>query len=132
MELGFQVIWIQTKGVVLTGYLSGTPLAELYSNCGLFVLPSYYEGLSIALLEALSYELPVLVSDIPQHTEIQLRPTDYFRAGHVPSLARGLVSSFAQGVSPQERARRRELLRNDHDWDRIAEQTMTVYRSILS
>ena len=32
-------------GAVLTGFLFGKPLAELYSNAGFFVLPSYYEGL---------------------------------------------------------------------------------------
>ena len=55
----------ETQGVILTGVLTGEPLAELYSNVGLFVLPSYYECLPIALLEALSYGLPVLVNDIP-------------------------------------------------------------------
>lgn len=39
----------ETKRVVLAGFVSVRPLQELYSNAGLFVLPSYYEGLPIAL-----------------------------------------------------------------------------------
>jgi glycosyltransferase involved in cell wall biosynthesis len=77
----------QTKGVVLTGFLSGKPLQELFSNAGLFVLPSYYEGLPIALLEALSYKLPVLVTDIPPHREINLERYRYFKLGNLKELA---------------------------------------------
>ena len=44
----------RNPNVVMTGFLKGQPLQELYSHAGLFVIPSYYEGLPIVLLEALS------------------------------------------------------------------------------
>jgi len=55
-------------------------------------LPSYYEGLPKALLEALSYGLPVLVSDIPQHREIWLPEFRYFKVGDVDDLAKNWLS----------------------------------------
>src|SRR5438128_238898 len=45
--------------VVLTGYVFGDTLAELYSNAAAFVQPSDLEGLPITLLEAASYGTPV-------------------------------------------------------------------------
>ena len=57
-------------GVVLTGRLTGKPLQELYAGAGLFVLPSYYEGLPIVLLEAMSYGLSCIVSDIAANGEV--------------------------------------------------------------
>ena len=118
----------RTPGVVLTGFVSGRPLAELFSNAGLFVLPSYYEGLPIALLEALSYGLPVLVSDIPQHRELPLPEFRYFPKGDVERLARAMGELFHRGISPEERKSYFDLLRKDYDWDRIAERTLRVYR----
>ena len=51
--------------IILTGYITGEPLNQVYTYARLFVLPSYHEGLHIVLLEALSYGLSVMVSDIP-------------------------------------------------------------------
>ncbi|GAG38931.1 unnamed protein product, partial [marine sediment metagenome] len=36
------------RKVVLTGFIQGNALNEIYSHAGLFVLPSYHEGLPIA------------------------------------------------------------------------------------
>ncbi len=45
-------------------------IGALYKKAGLFVLPSRGEGMSNALLEAQSYGLPCVVSDIPGNREI--------------------------------------------------------------
>ncbi|MGO9446850.1 MAG: glycosyltransferase family 4 protein, partial [Thiobacillaceae bacterium] len=67
-----------TAGVVMTGFQSGLALRELYAHAGVFVLPSSHEGLPIALMEALSFGLPVVASDIPAHLEIGLDDAHYF------------------------------------------------------
>ncbi|MGW8180649.1 MAG: glycosyltransferase family 4 protein, partial [bacterium] len=119
-----------TAGVVLTGYISGKRLQELFSNAGLFVLPSYFEGLPIALLEALSYGLPVLVSDIPQHKEIPLHEFRYFRTGDSYALSKLLPEAYARGISELEQEENWLFLRKNYDWDNIAAQTLQVYASL--
>lgn len=42
----------------------------LYQMADLFAFPSLYEGLSVALVEALANALPAVVSDIPQNREV--------------------------------------------------------------
>ena len=51
------------------------------------MLPSSHEGLPIALLEAMSYRLPVIVSDIPANKEMGLDASCYFETGNIEQLA---------------------------------------------
>ena len=121
----------KVENVFLTGYLSGEMLAKLYANAGLFALCSYHEGLPIALLEALSHGLDVLVSDIPQHKEVQLDPLCYFETGNVDELSEKLVESFSK-KSKDESNGYLLMLKTLYNWDRIAEKTKSVYEQVLN
>ena len=122
---------LRDKRIVLPGFISGPPLQELFSNAGLFVLPSYYEGLPIALLEAMSYQLPVLVSDIPPNREVPLPDDRYFPVGNVRRLAEQMERLFRRGITEDEKKSQRKLLERLYNWDRISEETGNVYRNVL-
>ncbi|HEE0141962.1 TPA: glycosyltransferase family 4 protein [Citrobacter youngae] len=113
-----------TSGVVMTGFLRGDELQAVFSQARLFVMPSYHEGLPIALLEAMSYSLPAVVSDIPANLEVQLPSEAYFRVGSLSSLAEKLTA-WASANSVDYRV----YLQN-YDWQEIARKTVNVYHSI--
>jgi glycosyltransferase involved in cell wall biosynthesis len=94
-------------------------------------LPSYYEGLPITLLEALSYALPVMVSDIPQHREVPLSEFRYFEKGNVRALSRALVEGLSRSITEAERQRYLSLVKTDYNWDTIASKTLQVYREVI-
>ncbi len=119
-------------GIVLTGFIRGNVLRELYSNAGLFVLPSYHEGLPIALLEALSYGLPVLVSDIPQNKALPLPDRRYFKAGDVGQLSVKMMKLIRAGISDEEKKKQESFLKKDYDWDIIARRTLNVFKDLKS
>ena len=111
-------------GVVLTGFVKGQKLHSLLTNARCFVLPSSHEGLPIALLEAMSYGLPVIVSDIPANLEVGLAEECYFPVGDVGTLASRLRVLCAAPV---------ERIDSDmakYDWDQIAKEVSDVYRSL--
>lgn len=118
-------------GAVMTGFQSGLALRELYAHAGLFVLPSSHEGLPIALLEALSYGLPVLASDIPANVEVGLPAEQYFPLGDVAALARGMQALTVLPLEAEAVRARREWVSGKYDWRRIAEQTLAVYREAV-
>lgn len=113
------------NGVILTGFIKGEPLNEVMTNAALFVLPSYHEGLPISLLEAMSYNLDVVVSDIPANRLDNLEPGDFFHAGDVDALA----SAIGRKLAAHTGCRTYDL--TPYDWDNIARQTEQVYKEIL-
>lgn len=114
-------------GVIMTGFVKGEPLAQLYANAGLFVLPSYHEGLPIVLLEAMSYGLDVLVSDIPANRLSQLNEGDMFATGDTGALSEALRRKLAAAHTGP-----RTYDLSDYDWDVIAGRTVEVYRKALN
>ncbi len=113
-------------GVVLTGFVKGRKLHSLLSQARCYCLPSSHEGLPIALLEAMSYSLPVVVSDIPANKEVGLPDECYFRCGDIKALAERLQPLVEGDFAP------RTYDMQKYDWDRIARQTMQVYRSVAA
>jgi glycosyltransferase involved in cell wall biosynthesis len=49
--------------VVFKGFVAWEDVIALYQDAHVFVLPSFNEGMSIALLEAMASGLPVIVTD---------------------------------------------------------------------
>lgn len=109
--------------IVMTGFIKGAELGEMFSNAGLFVLPSYHEGLPIALLEAMSYNLPILASDIPANGELT-ETGETFPVGDVKTL-RTRLKDFI--LSPDLRPNTQERVVNEFDWDLVAQATERLY-----
>lgn len=112
-------------GVVLTGFIKGKKLHELLTHARCFVLPSSHEGLPIALLEAMSYDLPVIVSDIPANLEVGLTFDCYFQAGNEGQLQEKLQKNLMQDFCPIHYSM------DEYNWDKIAEQVVSVYENMF-
>lgn len=111
------------NGVVLTGFIKGRKLHSLLTNCRCYCLPSSHEGLPIALLEAMSYGVKVLVSDIPANLEVGLPKEDYFPCGDVDALAEKLAKIIEMPVEHVD------YDMSKYDWEEIADEVKAVYES---
>lgn len=113
-------------GVILTGFISGEKLNQLMTNAALFVIPSYHEGLPFSLLEAMSYNIDVIASDIPANRLECLDDTDFFPVGNINALAAKIAERLHKPAFP------RHYDLSPYDWERIARQTENIYTSLLS
>lgn len=112
------------NGVVLTGFIKGRKLHSLLTNCRCYCLPSSHEGLPIALLEAMSYGVKVVVSDIPANLEVGLPKDDYFHCGNVDELSKKLGKIIE---TPLQHV---DYYMSKYDWDQIADEIGGVYQGL--
>ena len=111
------------ESIIMTGFVQGKILSELYSNSYLFVLPSDIEGMPMSLLEALSYGNVCLVSDIPENTSVINSSCYTFEKGNIDDLANKLVQILGENISGGGQA---ELC----DWEEIAQRTLNLYKGL--
>jgi glycosyltransferase involved in cell wall biosynthesis len=119
---------IANENVIFTGYLDKKDLQVLYANCCLFVLPSIYEGLPTVLLEAMSFNCNILVSDIPAHKTIELDPEDYFKVSDPNDLANKMIKKLSQKTKKDYT----DLLLKNYNWDTTAEKVGRIYEFIYA
>lgn len=114
--------------ILFTGFMSGEPLEELYSNACAYVLPSDVEGMPMSLLEAMAYGRCCVTSDIPECADVLCDAGLMFRKGSAADLGRALGEVLAD---PVETARlgtaARERVSSTYDWDSIVERTLSLY-----
>jgi len=120
-----------TENVVMAGFQSGESLRQLYAHAGMFVLPSSHEGLPIVLLEALSYGVPVLVSDIPPNLEVVSDPSHIFPMGDVADLGAKMSALAELRLNPAEREAIRRGCARRYDWNEIAAKTSAAYDELV-
>jgi len=110
------------------GFQEGETLAELYANAYLFVHASDAEGLPLVVLEAMSYGLAPVVSDIPENVEAMHGTGFTFKTGDVKSLKKVLHKLIANpGLSVERGEEARSIIDVHFNWDLIAEHTEGVY-----
>ena len=112
--------------IIMTGFVKGEELRQLYSHARLFVLPSYNEGFSLVLLEAMNYKLNVLVSDISATKALILPDDFYFQAGNREEFLLKLSQQLSEPYSSTN------YNLSEYQWENIAEQTARIYRQICA
>lgn len=120
------------ENIIFTGNQAGSVLAQLYANAYLFVQPSESEGLSLALLEAMSRRVAVLVSDIAENLEAVGEAGFIFAnkdAGDLLAKLRFLLQE-ADLVKDRGEAGRR-LVEIKFNWDIITKDVLAVYEEAL-
>lgn len=121
------------KNIIFLGEQQGKNLAAIFTHAGVFVQPSENEGMSMALLEAMAYGLPVIVSDIAPNIEVVKGGNGaVFPVKDVESLKQEMAYYINR---PDEAKRLGELGRQRIDdafsWDAIARRTAEVYQDTI-
>jgi glycosyltransferase involved in cell wall biosynthesis len=119
--------------IVFTGELRGSRLAEIVRGAGLFALPSDVEGLPLAMMEAMREGIPVVASDIPAHQQLVHEGRGVlFQAGNLEICTQALNWATNHLDEMEQMAERaRAYLIANYNWDRITNETLQLYETIL-
>lgn len=108
---------------------------EYMQKADIFVLPSRAEGMSNALLEAMTFGLPVVVSDIPGNAHLIQQDVNglLFENESAESLAENLSLLLGQD-SLRERLGKeaRRTIDTQYSLDSVADEYIKLYRKLLS
>lgn len=118
----------EDERIIMTDFVQGQILDELYSNAYAFVLPSDVEGMALSLLEAMSYGNCCLVSDICENTEVVGDMALTFEKGNVEDLRSKLEYMLNNPDKVEEyKKQSSDYICGKYNWDDVVEQTVEIY-----
>ncbi len=122
---------VANDNVVFTGAVYGEDKDQLLRNAFTFCIPSTIEGLSISLLEAMSYRLPVIASDIPSNREVlEDDKALWVRPESVEDLANAMTKAIEnQELLTQFVEYNYRKVAENYTWDKVAEKYIATLKN---
>ena len=118
---------------VFSGMLTGGEKLAALACADVFVLPSYSEGFSVAVLEALAAGLPVVISSQCNFSEVSARAAGFVVEPVEPAVTAAI--SRLVNDEPLRAAMGRNgqrLVREKYTWDAIARSMAEFYRRLIA
>ncbi|RCS23328.1 glycosyltransferase [Phyllobacterium salinisoli] len=117
--------------VIFTGFISDEVLRQLYSNCSLFVFPSWHEGLGLPILEAMRCGAPVIAANTSSMPEIVGLDEALFDPFDEKSIADKIQSALLDPVFTQKLKYNAERQSKKFTWDESANTAIQSLTSII-
>lgn len=115
--------------ILLTDFVEGQVLEELYSNAYVYVLPSELEGMPLSLLEAMSYGNCCVTSDIEECAKVVEDKGITFPVKNAPALAEVLQKLCDEPETVHAyRSTAAEFILGKYNWDDVTNKTLELYR----
>jgi glycosyltransferase involved in cell wall biosynthesis len=120
---------VLSKSVVFTGPLYKQDKKQILAAADVFVLPSFSEGFSMAILEAAAAGLPVLLTPECNFPELAKANAAFEISADVPGIENGMRQVLELPEEQRKGMGRRgqELVKIFYTWPVVAEQMCRVY-----
>lgn len=120
--------------VTYLGYVSESDKRELLDGSNIYVLPTYAEGLPIALLEGMAGGNAVVTTDVGSIPEVIDETNGVIVSpGNPDELATALDELLNDpGRTTEMAARNHELVEEQYSWTRSTKQLVDIYQSVTS
>jgi glycosyltransferase involved in cell wall biosynthesis len=116
--------------VEFLGHIPHSDLPSWYRKAQLFVQPSYYEGMSNTVLEAMASGLPLIVSAEGGQEELMRENSRIVPYGDPESLATAVIMTLSDATGMKAMSSRSREIALDYSWSTVAESYRQVYDAI--
>lgn len=118
--------------VKLLGFVEDEDVSKLYSLALALVHPSKMEGFGLTGLEAMSVGLPVISSNASCLPEVYGDAALFFNPSDVDDLVSCLETFIKDPELRSQMATKGYLQARKYSWQKMAKETLTVYKQLLS
>ncbi len=118
--------------IIRPGFVSTEELVAIYNVASLFVMPSFYEGFGLPLLEAMSCGCPVVTSREGSIPEGVGNAALFVDAYSKEDIAKGMSTVFNNKTLQQELIQKGLEQVKKFSWEKTAAETMHVYQEVVS
>jgi len=129
--------WLKNEGVLervtFAGMLSGREKLEAFAGSDVFVLPSYSENFGMAVVEAMSCNLPVIISDkVGIYEEVEKAKAGFIIHTDENELYSAMVKILDNKQESLEMGRRgRKLVEEHFASEKVADKMIKVFEGII-
>lgn len=119
--------------VTFTGLVTGVMKTSIMHESDVFVLPSRFEGLSIALLEALVAGKPVIVTNrVGLHEKIEELGAGLVVEPEPDAIAQALLTMSDPDMRGKMQGRAIALVKEKYSWDAIAQTLIDLVKPYVA
>ena len=120
------------KEVILTGYLEEDEMVYWYNRAAAFILPTFYEGFGLPIVEAFACGCPVITSNVASVPEVAGDAAILIEPGSQIALTEAM-RRILRDVSLKENLRQKGLARAQlFSWERTARKVLEVYQNCVT
>ncbi len=120
------------KDIIFAGFVSDAELKWLYQHAEAYILPSLSEGFGLVGLEAMAHGCPLISSEATCLPEIYGDAAIYFDPQSITDMADKIHDVLANDSWRMALIKNGYARLKKYSWQRMAEQTLETYRTILN
>lgn len=112
---------VENAGAIILPPMNRDELIKMYKHAKCFVLASRAEIMSLAVMEAMAQNCPVVLTD---HSEWKPDDISLCEYGNISSIKRGIKKEYGRKVNHREQMKK-------YRWEEVAKQLKEIYESLI-
>jgi glycosyltransferase involved in cell wall biosynthesis len=116
-----------SRDVIFTGFVAESDVPSLMTESRAFIMPSFFEGFGIPVLEAMACGVPVILSNVASLPEVGGEAGIYVNPKDPATIALGIKEALGKNRKHYISAGQKQVKK--FSWDKCASETLNIIKS---